>query len=457
MLKNILEIVKTHKMIQTGDHILCAVSGGADSVALLRAMLQLRTQLDIDVCACHLNHALRGEESERDEAFVRALSERLHVPLRVKKCDVKKYAEEQNLGIEEAGREIRYTFFNEIAEELGAQKIATAHTLDDNFETMIFHLARGTGTQGLRGIPPVRHNVIRPLRNCTRRDIESYLYTINQPYVIDSSNESLDYTRNRIRREVIPVLRAINPRAAQAAGRTAELLRRDESYLREQAVIACQAVAEEAQDGCLLDCTGLIQMPEALQGRMIRQVLRTVGMPMGQCTAGVIRKIIATLQSANPSAVLHLPGGLIAERRYDKLWIGATAREVSREEIPLQIGVSQELWGTGTKVTVLKPVQKEAFNKTFNTFYVDCDKIDFNTFCVRTRRTGDVIQQQKNGGHRTLKKLMIDRKIPRSMRDRIGVIADRHGVIAVESIGIDVSRKQGEGSVLELRFEGIKK
>ena len=457
MLDNVLHTIHAYDMLHQGETVLCAVSGGADSVALLRAMLELRERLGVRICACHLNHSLRGAEAVRDENFVRALCEQLAVPHVIERCDVQSYAEQHGQGIEEAARDVRYAFFREAAAHLDAQRIATAHTLDDNLETMLFYLARGAGTHGMGGIPPVRHEIIRPFIGSTRHQIESYLYELRQPYVNDSSNDSADYTRNRIRREVVPVLREINPRAVEAAGRTAALLRQDEEYLKSRAEALRKTLTVPVPGGYLLGCADIVDAPEALRGRILRGALREAGMPMGECTAGMIRQITALAQGKNPSASLHLPGKLVAERRYERLFLGAPSVAAAPEAIRLYDGFSEILSEYGAKLTVFSHNEEQDFNKTFNTFYVDCGKIDFDTLCLRTRRTGDALRLRENGGHRTLKRLMIDHRIPRTERDRLGVIADKGGVIAVQTIGLDFDRKPDGGPVLEIRFEGIAK
>ena len=200
-------------MLEDGEPVLVALSGGADSVALLRALQALA----YPVRAFHLNHCLRGAESDRDEAFCRALCAGLGVPLTVERIDVAA-ARAAGEGIEAAARRIRYARLTAAAQ--GA-KIATAHTADDNLETMLFHLVRGTGPKGLAGIPPVRGQVIRPLLGVTRAAVEAYLHALGQDYVTDSTNADDAYTRNRIRHEVVPVLRQINPAVSGAAARLA--------------------------------------------------------------------------------------------------------------------------------------------------------------------------------------------------------------------------------------------
>ncbi|HIS67540.1 MAG TPA: tRNA lysidine(34) synthetase TilS, partial [Candidatus Scatomorpha merdipullorum] len=191
----------------SGLRVLCAVSGGADSVYLLHKCCELRAAKGLSVCAAHYNHCLRGEESERDERFVRALCEELGVELKAGRGDVAAYARENKLGIEEAARKLRYEFLERAADELGCEMILTAHNADDNAETMLMALARGAGPRGLAGIPPVRGRVARPMLDVTRAEIERYLAENGFEYVEDSTNASTDYTRNRIRKLVMPVLR----------------------------------------------------------------------------------------------------------------------------------------------------------------------------------------------------------------------------------------------------------
>ena len=211
--------------------MLVALSGGADSVALLRAL----QALSHDVCAAHVNHGIRGAEAERDETFCRELCEALGVPFLALHTDVPALAEAGGTGLEETAREERYRLLEEARRQLACDCIATAHNAEDNGETLLLHLARGTGLAGLCGIPPVRGRVIRPLLSVSRREIEAYLASIDQPYVNDSTNGDVDYSRNRIRARVMPELAAINPGFIRAAERTARLLSEDEALLEELA------------------------------------------------------------------------------------------------------------------------------------------------------------------------------------------------------------------------------
>ena len=219
-------------MLPSGARVLCAVSGGADSMCLLQLLHGLEEERGIRVFAAHFEHGLRGEESLRDMAFVENWCREQKIPCLAERGDTRALAEKEHLGLEEAARKLRYAFLERAADHFGCDRIATAHTADDNAETVLLNLVRGSGTKGLGGIPPRRGNIVRPLLETDRAEIEAYLKAQGVPHVEDSSNESLDFSRNRLRREILPLLREMNPALNDALGRTAALLRRDDSFLR---------------------------------------------------------------------------------------------------------------------------------------------------------------------------------------------------------------------------------
>ena len=219
MLNKLQSFICGHQMICAGDRVVCAVSGGADSVALLFSLYLLREKLEFTLTAAHFNHGLRGEESQRDEEFVRGLCDRLDIPLQVGSAQVK--AGEK--GLEAAARDARYGFFYTLE-----GKIATAHTANDNAETVLMHLVRGTGLKGLGGIAPVRGRLIRPMLDITRNEVLAFLQEYNLSFVEDSSNGTDDFLRNRLRHNVFPLLEQENPRLAENMSAIAQRLRLDE-------------------------------------------------------------------------------------------------------------------------------------------------------------------------------------------------------------------------------------
>ena len=217
-----LDALQKYSLLQPGDRIAVGVSGGADSVALLRFLAQYRAQYRWEITVCHVNHGLRGAEADRDEQFVRALAERLGLPCLVRRCDAAALAAAQHCSVEEAGRRARYSFFAEAAGESG--RIATAHTLQDSIETVLLNMIRGTGLHGLCGIPRIRGSIIRPLLDCTRAEVEQYLAALGQPYCTDSTNRADDYTRNAVRHRILPQMQALNPNFEAAMARMTPFL-----------------------------------------------------------------------------------------------------------------------------------------------------------------------------------------------------------------------------------------
>ena len=227
------ETIARYNMTESGGRVIACLSGGADSVCLLKVLSELKDELQISLSAVHVNHCLRGEESDRDMRFCEELCKRLNIPLRVFHVDVTGYCENHGTSTEEGARILRYSAFAGEAQRLGGAKIATAHNRGDNCETVVFNLARGTGIKGLRGIPPVRGDIIRPLIRVTREEIEGYLGELGQEYVTDSTNLTEDYSRNIIRHKVIPVLSGINNGFGRAVTRLSESAAEDEEYFEE--------------------------------------------------------------------------------------------------------------------------------------------------------------------------------------------------------------------------------
>lgn len=266
--------VARYEMLRGGKRVCVALSGGADSVSLLRAMCELSGELGAEITACHLNHGLRGEESDGDERFCRGLCERLNVPFYSKKIAVAELAQKHE-SIEEAARRARYGFFEEALEHFGSGVLATAHNANDNAETVLLNLTRGTGLSGLCGIPPVRDLgesgklVIRPLLCITRGEVEEYLGGLGQEYVTDKTNLSEDYTRNKLRRRVIPELENINPSVVGVIGRMTDNLREDSVFLE---TLADKAL-EETREGRGWNALALSALPQPIKARAVRRIL----------------------------------------------------------------------------------------------------------------------------------------------------------------------------------------
>lgn len=420
MLNKLLKHLRQYNMIAKGDHVVCAVSGGADSVALLFGMYLLREKLGITLSAAHFNHHLRGEESDRDEQFVREFCGRYDISLSVGSAQVVSGKK----GLEAAAREARYAFFATLS-----GKIATAHTADDNAETVLMHLVRGTGLRGLGGISPVNGNIIRPMLTVTRQEVLAFLDEYCLTYVEDSSNQTDDFLRNRLRHGVMPLLKAENPRLAENLSQMAMELRYDATALE--------------LDGKLPPVAELREMNPALRSRKISRFLKENGVLEPERSH--IRAVEGLVFSEKPSAKVNLPGGVTASREYDRLVV--LERKNTPEEITLLPGDVLNLpqW----EVTV-SYVPAEQILNTQEIFTVNAT----GAITLRTRQAGDSIRL--NAGTCTLKKLFIDRKIPAHQRDRIPVLADEQGVLGVWGIGANVDRLGTKLPAMQIRFEPLK-
>lgn len=400
-------------------------------MALLWSLYLLRDTQSLRVSAAHFNHGLRGAESQRDEDFVKDLCSRFEIPLEVGRGKV----EASGRGLEDAARRARYGFLESCDPEA---KIATAHTADDNAETILLHLIRGTGLKGLGGIAPSRGRIIRPMLSLTRQDVEAFLNEWGLSYVTDSSNEGESFLRNRVRHQVMPVLRGENPRFSPNCSRMAGSLRQDELYLSQKA----QEAFEEVQSEKGLDCEKLLQLPPALGNRVISLFLRQQG--LGEPEQIHIAQCRTLAQTPKPSARLNLLGGVCLERRYGFLKAYVQSEPVPETVLPVGEKIRIPGWEISSRVLE----KDENIQNSQFTFAISCDMIGHHTLLIRTRKTGDVICLP--GGHKTLKKAMIDAKIPASLRSTLPVVASAERVLAVAGLGVnlDCQPESGEPGVL---------
>lgn len=403
-----------------GGRVLCAVSGGADSVYLLHRCVEGAAAHGFMVFAAHYNHCLRGEESERDERFVRELCASLGVEMRVGRGDVAAYAAEHGMGTEEAARTLRYAFLESAADELGCDTIATAHNADDNAETMLFALARGSGPRGLAGIPPRRGRIVRPMLGITRREIEAYLDAHGLEHVEDSTNASLDYTRNRIRALVMPVLREINPGFAAAAHRAGALLRADEEYLES---LAREFLAGQGQS---VDCAALAALPWSVASRVVR------AMSPRSLELRHVEAVLAAAKSGNAAA--DVPGGRFLAERGRIRFVTAAPETIPEREI--NIPGDTEIPEAGIVLRAEYADITGEIHTSLKIFYFQCEDICGTMSCT-TRRDGDRLRVKGRGCTKKLADLMAERGIPASRRGLVPVLRDERGVLAVVGFGQD--------------------
>ncbi len=407
MLNKLTAFIRRYGLLQRGDTVICAVSGGADSMALLFALHLLKDKLGIKLRAAHFNHCLRAEESQADEAFVRQFCHQYDIPLDAGREEVVSGKK----GLEAAAREARYRFLESLD-----GKIATAHTADDNAETVLMHMIRGTGLKGLGGIAPQRGKLIRPMLQITRQQVLAFLEEYHIPHREDSSNAGDAFLRNRLRHGVIPLLKQENPRLAENMSAMALRLRQDE-----------QALEESFDFSQGLQVESLQALPQARRSRVLASFLEHCG--VREPEAEHIALAQALVDSRKPSAKARFPGGITLRRCYGRL----------QKELPEQALSNVTLNCPGiTRIPQLgllvECIQAEQIENTAHTFTV-CPK---GTVLLRSRCAADVMRLP--GGSKSLKKLFIDRKIPAGERQSIPVLADEEGILGVYGIGVNLDR-----------------
>ena len=470
MIDKVLKFADEHEMLPESGCVLVCVSGGADSMCLLEVMRHISYERGFSVAAAHFNHGMRGEESDRDESFVHDYCDACGVPLYSGDGDVRAYANARNLSIEMAARELRYDFFNEAAEIADASRIATAHTADDNAETILMNLVRGAGAAGLSGIPPLREafgrdetpeqgiGIIRPMLRISRDEVMKFIGERGIPFIEDPTNSLDIYTRNKIRNTVMPVLREINPRLNEAAAAAAELLRADEEMLSDLADLfitdMCSGLTAEVVD--------LLNLPFAVSSRVVRKLYG------GNLSYNHVKAVLELCEGDNPSASLSLPG-MTVFREYGRIVFASTVASEADgfAHVYPADGDSVIIFGAGLKMTcksvvcddnILKFAEYATgskINKSFTSFLfktVDiCGKI-----AVRPRREGDTIRLFSHTGTKTLKKLFIERRVPTRKRALIPVIADDYGVLGVYGLGFGERAIPAPGdAAIQIVFEEI--
>lgn len=422
--------LRQYSLFSQGDRIAVGVSGGADSVALLRFLAALRPQFGWDLVVCHIHHGLRGAEADRDECFVRALAEQLGLPCAVSRIDAAALALRDHISVEEAGRMARYAFFAQTAGEGG--RIATAHTLDDSIETVLMNLVRGTGLRGLCGIPRIRGNIVRPLLDCTRAEVEDYLGALGQPYCTDSTNLTDDYTRNRIRHDILPRLCALNPNFPGAMARMLPRL------AAQQALTDCLAAqsAQQLHAACGgLSRQGLSALPEPVCDRLLLRLLEQNRLPV---SAAAVERMTETLRTggkldlAARSWFFVAQGDLAAVIYAPPGGIPPVPVPLPQEETPVILPFSPQ---KSLKLTLCNKIvanTSEKFNISLLKYAIDCDRIKGYSF-MRTRRPGDTFIVGKK--QLSLGEAWAAAGIPALLRPALMVLADEQGVLWAEGIG----------------------
>lgn len=436
MLEKVRQTIEKYHMLEHGDRVLVGVSGGADSVCLLLVLLELQKVYGLSIEAVHVEHGIRGEESKADAAFVRLLCETKGVAYKEYAVDAIAEAKHRGTTLEETARELRYAWFAREAGKWNATKIAIAHHREDNVETVLLHMSRGTGLRGLCGIPPVRDAIIRPLIDVSRNEIEAYLHERGQSYRTDGTNQDISYQRNYIRHEVIPVMNRINDGVEEHIHSMTKIMEDALVYIREQGCEAAQNCVREA-DGKVVICADTYgQLPKIIQAEVLRHAMMLC---VTSCkdVEQIHYQMIDELFAKQCGRSVNLPYGLRAVREYEGISIRKAtafteeAAEFSFSKKEIEENNGQVLRKGNLCVRLLtgqgflEEIPENKYTKWF-----DYDKIK-DSVEVRTRHEGDYFVCDCTGNTQKIKKYFINEKIPADKRDRISLIAEGNHVIWV--------------------------
>jgi len=484
--QKVLRFIQEQHMVSRKQDLVVAVSGGPDSVCLLHILHKLREKLGIALHVAHLDHQLRGSESEADARYVADLARQLDLPSTVERRDVQSYQSRQRLSLEEAAREVRYTFLAQVADTIGTNRVAVGHTVDDHIETILMHLIRGTGTRGLRGLQPLSRwqhldhslTVIRPLLPISRQETENYCQQHRLMPRIDTSNLSLSHLRNRIRQQLMPLLQSYNPRVDEALLRAARIVTDDLSFLGEVVDRLWDKVAREQENTIILDKESFLELPPALQRHLLRTGIEKLLGNLIDIETRHIEEIMASLNKPAGKKI-SLPEGLIFSIEYDKYLLGTNPAALSpfpilEAEFTLKIPGQTQLPGWCVEAEIIDksgefkrgeapltnlppPLSREGdkgggLSNNLLSAHFDFVKVG-STLTVRARLPGDRFQPLGMSQSKKLNEFMIDSKVPHSWRRRIPIVCSPEHILWVVGYRIDERAKVTGDTKRVLRLE----
>ncbi len=463
--QRILRFIRDNSLLSDRT-LLLAVSGGPDSVCMLHILVRFQKDLNLNLHLAHLDHQLRGADSEADARYVSQLAQKFNLPVTIEKRDVKEYRVRESTSLEEAAREVRYAFLAGVAASIGADRVAVGHTADDNVETVLLHLIRGTGTGGLRGLQPVSRwqssenslIIVRPLLQVSRQETTDYCLEHALEPRTDTSNLSLSPLRNRVRHQLLPLLQSYNPQVMEAVLRTARITGVDMVALDAESARLWKRVAQVQDKAVFLDKKVFLALAPAWQRYLLRRGIEELLGSLKDIEARHIEEIMAAL--AKPAGrSLNLPGGLLFVIEYDRYLLTPDAGELSpfpviTGEVILKVPGETHLPGWRVKVEIIKPEEMEDRKDDF-TAYFNHDKVG-DTIMVRCRRTGDRFYPLGIGQSKKLGEFMIDARIPRAWRDRVPVVCSPEQILWVVGWRIDDRVKVTDDTKKVLRLEFVR-
>ena len=439
--EKVLQTVKKFDMLSFDDRVLMGISGGPDSVTLLNILLSFKKRYNLSFFIAHLDHKLRGKESDEDVNFVKNLAQELDLPCEVKSCNLVKITRKEHLTLEEAAREYRYKFFIETARKFKTNKIALGHNADDQVETVLMRFLRGSGLEGLIGIPPVRGKIIRPLIECSRAEIEEYCKENTIEYRTDSSNKEVVYFRNKIRLELLPLLsKSYNKNIKDTILRLSSIMSEVSRYLNQETELFFKEVARrESPDTVIIDLKKFTSLPLALKRRIVRKSIEVVKGNLFSISFGHTNEILKLTECQLGEKEICLPGNLLARKIYSEILI--FKKRVSKNQIgdistpweydilipgkteinSLDIRVEIEILDSRDIRSYLYFTGKKSKGEFLE--FIDYNKIKL-PLKLRNRRGGDRFYPLNMKGLKKIKDFFIDNKIPKSYRDLIPILVD---------------------------------
>lgn len=465
--QRVLAYIQRHHLMAPGDTVVVAVSGGPDSVCLLHVLNTLRSMLGIKFHAAHLDHQIRGAESKADALYVVKLAKKLGIPTTIEKRDVKTYRKEHKISLEEAAREVRYDFLAEVAGNIGAACVAVGHTQNDHVETILLHLIRGTGTRGLFGLQPVtaqqisgkKLKVVRPLLEISREDTVAYCARHRLHPRLDATNLSMTPLRNRIRLELLPLLKDYNPQAMTALLRTSRLAGDDIAFLEGEAKRLWRRVARKQDESIILDKESLHKQHSSLQRYLLRLAIENL---VGNLKDIEARHIEEMLEALNKPAGkrINLPYGLTFTIDYDRYVLAKDILSLSpfpalTGEYLLKIPGRTIIPGWQIQADVISPDKRISSDDNFKA------QLDLSAsgkkLTVRARKRGDRFQPLGMKESKKLTDFMLDSRIPRGWRPHVPIICAGDKILWVVGYRIDESAKVTVKTeqVLRIKFKQI--
>lgn len=451
-----------HHMIQTGDLILCGVSGGADSICMLNLLLQLSDRLSFRLAVCHVNHGIR-DTAGRDEDFVKAFCEERGIPFYSVHENIPALAKRMGISTEEAGREARYKAFEKIANEIGATKIALAHTANDRAETQLYHLFRGTGVKGLAGIRPVRDRIIRPILFLEREEIEEYLALCQISFVQDETNEEDEYTRNRIRHHILPYAKKeISSAAVSHMSQTADLCEQLEDFMELEVVSLQSRAVRTTENGFEIWIEQVLEAHPILQSYLCHKLL--LSMTPGAKDIGAVHvDSLLSLLRASTGKQLSFPFAIEAVRQYDTVRLYHVKEKALQEKVSVYVKKNQSEvsypYGNGYFEFRIFPYEQGMdIMQNEYTKWFDYGKI--KNLEIRSRESGDTLSLKGKGGeviHKSLKEFFINEKIQKNKRDEIPLLADGANILWVVGYRISENYKISDTTelIMEVKAKGF--